>query len=185
MPGEQERRVRGIDRMFQDYKELRPMLNEVITINDAPFDHWYDQFLTIEIPEGATPPILKDLSARVHKHFQIAATYYLGACAKVAALDARAERKYRMTYAQLINDCIQEGTKPPAATTLDVQAKNAVDYERGVLAVADIERQFWKQIIDHLNRVRKQIETITINLGYEMKVGYTAQSMGGISQDDF
>jgi len=60
--------------------------------------------------------------------------------------------------------------KSPAATTLKTLADSKVQEYDDLIVNSQINKEFWKNIIDHLKYLYKVVNDITINTGYEIKI---------------
>jgi hypothetical protein len=119
--------------------------------------------------DNLTPEICKMYDVQLMRLNQEASFYYAVANAKAQMLKRAGKSKYRDTFYALVQEYKTADKKLPANATLEALAKVENDDYESVEAIAEIEKDFWKDILQHLSDMRKLIENSTFNSSIEAK----------------
>jgi hypothetical protein len=166
------------------YQELRMALNDKLRVNGKTFGEWKKVFFGVRIPDDLDPISCRRLSVKILQLNQLASTYYTIASARLCSIKESTDWIYREKYQELVAGYTATQSKVPAAAFLETMAAGATEDAKALVLVADIEKNFWKDIINHLTRCRKQLENITMNNALDRKIGEHAGQQGGMISDD-
>ena len=120
--------------------------------------------------DNLTPEICKMYDLKLMELNQEASFYYAIASAKQQMLKRSGESTYRDTFYAIVQEYKTADKKLPANATLENLARVENDDLDSAQAIAEIEKQFWKDILDHLGSMRKLIENATFNNSVEAKM---------------
>ena len=169
---------------IQRFGQLRQELNEALLIGGKSMREWNRKFCSLDIDEDLTPIQCHRMGVRLMKLNQLASGMFDAADARYTALEWARIQSYESKYEELVAEYRAEGKRLPAADFFKTMAKAAVkDMEEAALA-AKIEREFWKNKINHLTRMRKKLEGVTMNNALTLKVERNVHSVGGTTEED-
>jgi hypothetical protein len=132
-------------------------------INERTMDEWEEQY-RIEIEtDNLTPAICRQYDVKLLQYNQEVAFFHAMAAAKVQLLSRGHVSAYRDKFYALVQEYKDKGAKLPAAATLDNLAKVETDDVESASTIAEVEKSFWSNILDHLTTCRKIIENATMN----------------------
>lgn len=141
-----------------------------LLINGETLSSWEDKFKITVNTSDLNPAICKQYDVILLQHNQEAAFYHAVASAKVQMLKRGGDSAYRDKFFALVQEYQSKGAKLPAAATLENLAKVETDDIESAKTIADIEKQFWSDILDHLTTCRKIIENATLNSNVEARL---------------
>lgn len=169
----------------QDYQKLRNSLNGSLVINGKSLKEWHQIFFRIRIPQDADPIVCKQLSLKILYLNQLASSYYTMANARFAAIQSSNEWLCRDKYQEIARTYSSTQQKMPAAAFLETMAKAGTENVRALVTIAEVEKSFWKDILNYITRMRKQLENVAMNNALMYKAeGYTGISHNAVSQQD-
>ena len=140
-----------------------------LPISGQSMDHWEKRF-RITIPTGGlTPAICKDLSMQILDLNQEATFLHAVAGAKSQLIKHGSESTFLGRFQAIVGQYTVEGKKLPGQETLQRLASIDGQDVDAAMAIADIEVNYWKDILDHLSTCRKLVENASLNISVELK----------------
>lgn len=171
---------------FMKGKDIRDMFAENMAhkmlINGQLLEYWKDYF-QLEIPyDNLNPTICRELDLKLLRLNQEAHLYYAIANTRLQAMERGNESLYRTRFNKIVSEYKTRNEKLPAHATLDTLANAETDEIVSAKSHFEIEKTFWKDILDHLSTIRKILENATWNnkADHEMKF---ANNYGGEHND--
>lgn len=149
------------------------------TIAGRTIEDW-EKYFKISVPANPDPQVCKSMDMQIMELHQEAAFYFAEASARAQALRKGSDTEYRSRYTALVAEYQKEGKKLPAHKSLEDLTKAETDNIESAVVNADIQKDFWKSIMEHLNMCRRLLENATINSGIEAKM---ALNYGGTIHD--
>lgn len=147
-------------------------MQEKLTINGQKLNFWKDHF-HIDIPyTNLNPAICKDIDIMLLKLNQEAALYYALANTRVETMGRANETLYGQRFNAIVQEYKQRNEKLPAHATLEMLANAENDEIESAKSQFEIEKVFWKDILDHLSTIRKIVENITWNHKNDLDIKY-------------
>lgn len=148
-------------------KEIRDLfakkMDIQLTINGQTLEYWQTHFY-LEVPyDNLNPGICKELDLKLLNLNQEAHLYYAIANARIQSMERGNESLYRQRFNKIVGEYKARNEKLPAHATLDTLANAETDEIVSAKAFFEIEKSFWKDILDHLNTIRKILENATWN----------------------
>lgn len=152
----------------QLHDEFANELNTRYMLAGKLVHEWKEHFKLVLPPDPSTST-LQELDARLLSLHQEAA--FLKACCQMhlKAVEDRNSSLYREKFTQLVADYNMKNQKLPAKDTLKVLAEAGLDTLQSVSLHAQIELEFWKEILEDLANARRLVENATLNLSVESK----------------
>lgn len=150
-----------------------------LLINNKTIDQWEDRFKIHIKTDDLTPQVCKQIDLLLMELHQEASFYFAVASAKVQMIKRGGDSTYRDRFFAITEDYRSRGVKLPAAATLETLAKVENDDLESAQAIAEIEKGFWSDILNHLSTCRKLVENATFNSSVEAKMFLQANSNGG------
>lgn len=129
---------------------------------------WKEHFL-ISIPPDLNPQTCQQLDLRIIEMNQEASFLKAEADARLTAAKGAGTDRYREKMTALVAQYREEGKKLPASATLSALADDSISNIKNTIVHAEIELNFWKDILTNIASARKSLKNITINLGIEAK----------------
>lgn len=170
---------------FNDYKALRRELNENLIVNGKTLREWHATFFSLQIPEDADPIVCKQLSLKVMRLNILASSFYIMSNARLNSIQSSSDWIYREKYKELVDQYRANDAKMPAAAFLETMSKQDSDDVRAIVMVAEVEKNFWKEMLNYITRMRKQLENITMNNALMYKAeGFAGAPGGGVNPFD-
>lgn len=123
----------------------------------------------VQIPPGLNPRLCLEINSQLNDLFQEATYYKDGAENRLAALKATCDGQFRDEFTKLVNEYKTTGQRLPAKDTLTQLAEYKISALKDALVHAEIEINFWKDVLSNLTNARKLIDNGTINLSVEAK----------------
>jgi hypothetical protein len=145
-------------------------MREKLLINGESMDSWEDKFKITINTNDLNPAICKQLDLLLLEHNQEVAFYHAVASAKSQMLKRGGDSAYRDKFYALVQEYKEGNKKLPAAATLENLAKVENDDIESAQSIAEVEKLFWSNILDHLTTCRKIIENATLNSNVEAKL---------------
>lgn len=139
-------------------------------INNKTMDEWEEQYRIQLETDNLTPAICRQYDLKLLEYNQEVAFFHAMAAAKVQLLSRGHISAYRDKFYALVQEYQQKGGKLPAAATLENLAKVETDDIESASTMADVEKTFWSNILDHLTTCRKIIENATMNNNVEARL---------------
>lgn len=153
-------------------KEFTEMCDafDAFKIEEKTIKEWHEYF-RVTIPPDADTTICKQIASNLGKLHHLA-TYYFNKSASVEkAFSIKKDREYMVAYNKKVKEYKDAGKSLPAAKTLETGAKEAVRDLDNVISNAELAKDFWRKKIEHLKFMHKLLNDVTINNGYEIKLG--------------
>ena len=139
-------------------------------INNKTMDAWEEQYRVNIETDNLTPSICRQYDLKLLEFNQEVAFFHAMAAAKVQLLSRGHTSAYRDKYYALVQEYQTKGAKLPAAATLENLAKVETDDVESATTIAEVEKSFWSNIMDHLTTCRKIIENATMNNNVEARL---------------
>lgn len=158
-----------IKQAVEDYKQIRQVLNQEIRIGGKTLVELKDKFFMLDIPNDMDHLECRKLMCKLIKLYQEASLNMTMATVRYIGLEETVETIYREEYNALLMNSQEENTRPLAAPKLEAIAKHATSNVRQVYMIAKIEKEFWKNIILHLQQLRKKLEQVNMSNALELK----------------
>lgn len=147
-------------------------MDEKLTINGKHFSHWKEYF-HIDIPyDNLNPSIVRDLDLKLLKLNQEAALFYAIANARVQTIGRGTDSIFRQKYNAICQEYKSKNEKLPAAATIEQMAKADFDDIESAKTQFEVEKTFWKDILDSLASIRKILENATWNSKNDLDIKY-------------
>lgn len=152
------------------YNKLHSVFKKNFTLEGKSLAEIQDHF-SITVPKDANIQTCKELMGKLAKlHHE--ATFFLNISAVIdKSLILNKDKAYREAYNAEIKSYTDKGKSIPAAATLKAIADLHTQDSDDMMTNAAISKEFWKNIINHLKYLQKLLNDITINNGYEIKLG--------------
>ena len=147
-----------------------------LLINGKSMDQWEKEFKIYIKTDNLTPQICKQFDLTLLELYQEASFYYATASAKLQVIKRGGDSTFRDKFFAITEEYRCANKKLPAATTLENLAKVENDDLESAQAIAEVEKSFWSDILDHLSHCRKLIENATFNNNTEAKMFLSANS---------
>lgn len=148
------------------------------TISGKTIKQWEDYY-KISVPENPDPATCKMLDMKIMELHQEASFFHAAVSAYGQALRKGSDSEYRARYTALVQEYQTSNKKLPARGTLEDLVRAETDSIESAVINADIQKDFWKNIMDHLNMCRRLLENATINSGIEAKLAPHHNYSGG------
>lgn len=127
------------------------------------------QHFHISLPPDLNSQTAMGMEAKLNELHQEASFFKAEADARCKAYENANTQRYRDKFAALVAEYKQTGQKLPAKDTLASLAEFAISDTKDGQVHAEIELNFWKDILADLANSRKQLETVVILLSVEAK----------------
>jgi len=150
------------------YNEFSIEFNEQYMISGKLIDDWKEYF-KLEVPPDLNPRLCQGLDIKLMELHQEAAFFKASCQSKLEAYRSRYNAAYRTTFTALVAKYKAEGSKRPAKDTLVTLAEYEIGNILDAIVHAEIELNFWKEVLSDMANCRKLIENATFNLGIEAK----------------
>lgn len=149
-------------------------MRKQLLINGKTMEQWEDRF-KIKIPtDDLTPAICRQYDYKLLELNQEASFYHAIAGAKLQMIKRGGDSTYRDKFFAIVQEYKEKNIKLPAAATLENLAKVETDDVESAQSIAEVERDFWSDILNHLSSCRKIIENATFNSSIEAKLNVNA-----------
>lgn len=143
-------------------------MKEKLLISGRTIEEWETEF-KIKVPtDNLTPAMCKQIDIKLMELNQEASFFHAVATAKLQMIKRGGESAFRDRYFALVQE-YKDKKKLPAAATLENLAKVENDDIESAQSIAEVEKGFWVNILDHLSSCRKIIENATFNSSIEAK----------------
>ena len=139
-----------------------------ITIADKTLSEWREHF-HITVPTDLNTITCKELGTQLMNLYQEASFFSSMAEIKLHIAKSATDETVRDAYYRLVEEHKEKYGKVPAAATLESLARSQSSDILNAQVLAEIEKEFWKKIIDQLNYCRKMVENATMNIAIEQK----------------
>jgi hypothetical protein len=130
----------------------------------------WEKHFKIKIPESPTPPQCNKLLATLTNLYHEASFYHSFSEVYLEAMQSGHDKEFAAQFDSLYQNKSAATGKRIAAKTLETLADNKImDIKQG-LNTARIAKNFFKRILDHLDTVRKNLETVSRNNYMQMQL---------------
>ncbi len=163
--------LKGIKKGKEVHDIFAQNFREEYEISGKTLLEW-EQMFKITVPADPDPGVCKVIDMKIMALHQTAAFYHAVSVAQTQMLKKGNDTEYRSRYAAIVAEWNQHnpGKRIPAAGTLDTLTRAETDDIEGAVANAELQKDFWKNIMDHLNMCRRLLENATINSGIQTKM---------------
>jgi hypothetical protein len=165
----------------ENFKGIRRVLNERLIIGGKNLQHWKAKFFDFDIPEDADPIVCRHLSVKIMQLNQSASVFLTNANARYNAIKDSADWLYKEKYQELVAQ-YRQGERMPAAAFIETMAKASINEALNMAMVAEVEKNFWRDVINYLTRCRKQLENITMNNALIQRIEGQAGGASGYAE---
>lgn len=140
-------------------------------ISGKTLTEWESHF-KITVPADPDPATCKSLDMKIMALHQEASFFHAVSTAQLQMLKKGSDTEYRSRYTAIVQEWKKNNPdkRVPAAGTLDTLTRAETDDIEGAVANAELQKDFWKNIMDHLNMCRRLLENATINSGIQIKM---------------
>ncbi len=146
------------------------MIRQKLTISGSTMDEW-EQTFRIHVPtDNLNPSTCKEFDSKLLELNQEAAFYHAVAVAKLQMIKRGTDAAHRDKIYALVQEYKDNDKKLPAAATLENLAKVENDDLESAQSIAEIEKSFWTNILEHLATCRKIVENASFNNNTEAKL---------------
>jgi hypothetical protein len=160
--------------VLQKGKEVHDLFAESmerqLLISGKTIRAWEDYFKFHIATDDLSPPICKQYDVQLLKLNEEATFFHAFAEAKVQYIKRGGDSTFRNRFTALVQEYSAKGGKLPASATLDNLARAEGDDIESALAIAEIEKKFWAQILDHLTEKRKILDNAGFANNTEAKI---------------
>jgi hypothetical protein len=123
----------------------------------------------VKIPIDLSPQTCIEIDKTLIELYEEASFLKAEVEARLAACKGTGDDQYRARYTELVASYEAKGQKLPAKDTLIALAENSLGDVKNATTHAEIELDFFKEILSNLSNTRKLIENITLQLATEAK----------------
>jgi DNA polymerase elongation subunit (family B) len=169
---------------ISNYQTLRAQLNMNLRVGNKSLSEWHAEFFSFRVPEDVDPIVCRQLSVKVLQLNQVASAFYTMASLRHNTIRESSEAIYREKYQEIVAPYKDSDQKLPAAAFIETMAKTMTDDVNSICMIAEVEKDFWKDVLNYLTRCRKQLENITMNNALMMKAEVSGGSPGGANTDE-
>jgi len=133
----------------------------------------WKEYFRVALPPDLNPRTAQQLDAKFIELHQEASFYKAEAEARLTAYSHANNERYRDQFAALVAEYKVKGEKLPAKDTLVALSEHAIADTKDGEVHAEIECNFWAEILKDLANSRKLLENAVLSLSVEMKaLGY-------------
>lgn len=150
------------------YDEFGQAVTGLYQISGKTMNQWKKHF-SIKLPPDPNPKILGELDSLLMDLHHEATFYKAKSNLKLQTAKDRYAAKYRKEYAKLVFTYQSQKAKLPARDTLSTLVEDEASDLKEVITHAEIELDFWKEILNDLTHCRRLIENVTLNISVETK----------------
>jgi hypothetical protein len=160
---------------FLQSKEVHDVFTEKFSgnyeIRGKTLTEW-EQYFRITVPPDPDPAVCKMLDMEIMGLHQEASLYHALAEAHMQALKKGSETQYRSRYTAIIAEykANNPSGRLPGVETLSAQAKFEIDDIEGALTNAELQMNFFKNMMNHLNMCRRMLEQAMWNNNIQYKM---------------
>lgn len=163
-----------VDRLLSGKKihdQFAGMIRQQLMISGRTMDEWEQTFRIHINQDNLNPSTCKELDAKLIDLHQDAAFYHAVAVVKLQMIKRGNDSAFRDRFTALVQEHKQtNGGKLPSAVTLENLAKFENDDVESAQSIAEIEKGFWSNILEHLSTCRKILENASFNNNIEARM---------------
>lgn len=159
------------DKILKGRDSLDTLLGHLrgkIMVADKPLAEWKERY-SLQIPTDLNAITCRAMGTKLMELYQEASFFSAMAEIKLHVARSASEETIRNAYHKLVEEHREKYGKIPAAATLDSLARSESSDIVNAQVLAEIEKDFWKKMIDQLNYSRKIVENATMNIAIEQK----------------
>jgi hypothetical protein len=124
----------------------------------------------VNLPPDLNPGRAQAVDTRLMELHPEATFYKAEAEARLSAYKSANDKRYREEFTALVTEYKKKGEKLPAKDTLASLANEAISEVMDGLTHAEIESNFWTEVLDDLRNSRRLLDNATISMSVEAKV---------------
>ena len=151
------------------HDEFADRLRRQFLISGRTMEAWEKEF-KVSTPSNLDPALCRTLLGEVMQLHERASFYKAHADAVAGALSKGIESQFNDRFTALTQEMKDAGGKLPASKTLETLAKSELAQAESAHTSAEISKNFWKEVQDHLAFCRKVLENATIAASVEAKL---------------
>jgi hypothetical protein len=163
------------------YNQAKKQIEDSLLIGGKTMIEWRKEFYSIQIPQDANPIIAKELAIRIMRLNEVASQYFGEANARYAILANNQDSSYRKAFGEIVRSYLDNGQKVPAKDRIEIEAKNETQKQTDMLTFAELEKNFWRDMLNRIERCRKELESINLNNSLILKSESFAGTPGSTS----
>lgn len=166
--------IANIEKALADFKVLEEQLKDKLIVSGKTLAEWQDEFFSVNFSGTFTPLKCRRIGEQLFRMNQIASRFFSAASSRAHSIGEIYSFSYRATYKKAVTESLAHAGKIPAATLIETITKADTDELAALVTVAELEKIFWRDVINYLTRARKQLENISMNNALMNKIeGYT------------
>ena len=151
--------------------ELSKQLLGLYLINGKSMSEWKNHFY-VKIPPDLNPVTVREVDMKLMELYQEASFLKIAAHIRLTSMNGSTHTAFREQFNKIVSEYKDKGNRIPSKETITTLAEESISNEKDAIVHAEIELNFWKEILNHLQECRKLIENATINLASEAKALY-------------
>ena len=133
-----------------------------------PLQQWSDE-LAVEVPHNATPEKMRGLYTKLANNMQVASHFHSVASTINSSLIGGGQMKTADLVAAIVNQYAKNKAKRPSGAVIERMAESYMKSTTSTRVAAKLVKDFWKQRVDTLIEVRKNLEQISIHMHVELR----------------
>jgi len=161
-----------IDNLKTTQEEYTILSNEYknnLLIDGHPINYWKERY-KIDIPIDVNTQFSIQIDSKLISFYQELSFKKNDVLAMLKHLNAQYKKEYNNKFAALYFQYKGSKEKLPAKDTIAAVVEEQLDNIKTNISHAEIELDFWDNLIKDLDRIRKTIENITLNVSVEAKM---------------
>ncbi len=163
-----------IDKLLSGKKihdQFAGMIRQQLLISGRTMDEWEAMFRIHIDQDNLNPTTCKEIDAKLINLYQDAAFYHAVSVVKLQMIKRGNDSSFRDKYTELVQEYkTSNNGKLPSAVTLENLAKFENDEIESAQSIAEIEKGFWTNILEHLSSCRKILENASFNNNIEARM---------------
>ena len=152
------------------YSEITSSFIQEFVFYEKTLYEWAsDLMLDIPKPKDLDEESFRALLVQLADNIQIASNYYSVAASITEAVTGGNSIKKSDVISAIVSTYARKGAKRPAASVIDRMAESYMSSTISARVASKIVKDFWKQRLETLEKLRKVLEQIGMSLHMEMK----------------
>lgn len=165
----------------KSYDEFGHVISKLYQVAGKTMGEWQEYF-KIALPPDPNPSILQDLDSHIMALHHEASFHKAKCNLKLQTAKDRYSSKYRKEYTKLVMTYQNQNAKLPARDTLNTLVEEEISEIKDMITHAEIELDFWKEVLNDLNTSRRLIENVTLNISVETKALMNQQYIDALNK---
>lgn len=151
------------------HDEFADRLRRQFLISGRTMEAWEKEF-KVSTPSNLDPALCRTLLGELMSLYEKASFHKAHADAVNSALSKGIESQFNDRFTALTQELKVSGEKLPASKTLETLARAELSQAESAHTSAEIAKNFWREIQDHLSFCRKVLENAVIAGAVEAKL---------------